>query len=101
MVAGLDSWQAMELDIALAVKYSTLERESEHQMLEVIVSAIDNVVRAQGGKIKKRKPRASLIVPYTEEGLEKANDDLPNVNDLIKALGGGETFVNSNPPSIS
>lgn len=62
--------------------------------LEVIVSAIDNVVRAQGAKIKKRKPRPSLIVPYRTLEEEKAIDDLPRVEDLILELSGGITVVN-------
>lgn len=94
MVAGLDSWQAMELDVALAVKYSTLEKEEEYDKLEAVIGAIDNVVRAHGAKIKKRKPRKSLIRPYQSPDDIKAIDDLPLLDDVLQALSGGTTIVN-------
>lgn len=93
MIAGLNSWQAFELDVALAVKYNTLEQEEELSKLETIVMAIDNVVRAQGAKLKKRKVRKSLIKPYTKDG-KKAVEDLPLMGDVIQQLTGGITIVN-------
>lgn len=94
MVAGLDSWQAMELDTALAIKYSTLEKEERNMHLEVILSSMDNLMRVQGAKIKQRKPLQSLIRPYKDPRTAKAEDDLPNVRDVVQALTGGITVIN-------
>jgi hypothetical protein len=92
MVAGLDSWQAMELDVALAVKYDTLEKERDNNKLDVLLAAIDNLLRAQGAKVKKRKAQKSLIGPYRDPDA-KAEDDLPLVDDIIAQLTGGRTVV--------
>lgn len=94
MVAGLDSWQAMELDVALAVKFSTLEKEEQFSQLELILSSLDNVMRVQGAKIKKRKPQESLIKPYVTSEEIKAIDDLPLASDIISEITGGITVVN-------
>jgi hypothetical protein len=94
MIHGLDSWQAMALDVTLATKFSILEKEEEQTKLEVILGAIDNVMRVQGAKVKKRKPTKSLIRPYRNPKDIKAIDDLPNVADVISQLSGGTTIVN-------
>lgn len=94
MVDGLDSYQAMSLDFALAFKYETLEREREQSQLEVILASMDNLMRVQGAKVKKRKPHESLIRPYRDPSEQKATDDLPRVEDVVNALTGGVTVVN-------
>lgn len=91
-VDGLDSHQAFELDLALAVKYQTLENEREVHFLDAILAGVDNLLRAQGQKVKKRKPRKSSIKPY-DDGVRKEVDDLPLVDDVIQQLTSGKTVV--------
>lgn len=93
MVAGLDSWQAMELDIALAIKYSTLEKEEKFKHTEALLHSIDNVIRANGGKIAKRKIQPSLIRSYKDPNEAQATDDLPDLADVIAELSGGVTVL--------
>lgn len=91
-VDGLDSWQALDLDIALAVKYSTLEKEEKLRHTEAILASIDNVLRSNGAKVPKRKPFKSIIQPFRNE--DQPEDDLPLIDDLVKELSGGATVVN-------
>lgn len=94
MVDGLDSWQAIQLDAALAIKYSTLQHERSQRQHEELLATLENVMRAQGAKIKERRPTPSLIQPYRNPTDIKAIDDLPYVGDVLRELTGGMTIVN-------
>ena len=90
-IDGLDGWQALQYDTAIAIKYSTLEKEEAFTHTEALLSALDNVMRVQGAKIPKRKPSKSVIVPYNKNTNKET--DVPSITDLINDYSGGLTVL--------
>lgn len=93
-VDGLDDWQAFQLDAALAVKYSLVEKDEKLDMLESIHGAIENLMRAQGAKIPKRKNRDRLVK------VEEKKDEVPLIDDLLEAFAGGTSVININESEL-
>lgn len=86
-VDGLNSWQAFRLDAGLAVKYSTLEEENNIVKLEAIINQMDNIIRASGSKVPKRKAYKSIIKKMETE------EKIPMLEDIIRELSGDGTVL--------
>lgn len=92
-IEGIDEIQAMEFDVALAIKYKTLEDEAQNEKIIALINTIENTIRAQGGKIEQKNLPPSVIKPYTADD-EETIEELPFIEDVIQGLSGGMTYVN-------
>ena len=87
-IDGLDSYQAFQLDVALAMKYDLTEQDERLDMLETIVFGIENLIRVQGGKIAKRKPRQHIV-----QEKQGDRDELPLLDDILASIGGDGNVI--------
>lgn len=88
---GLDSWQAFQLDVALATKYGLIEKDEKLDMLEGIHVSLENLMRAHGAKLPQREKRKHMV---KTDSLNEPAVETPLVRDVIAALGGGITAIN-------
>ncbi len=83
----LDSYQAFQLDAAMAFKGKAGDNDYNQMMLWTILESVRGLMMVMGGKPKKLpKPKPTIVPP-------KEKDDLPSVEEVLNALGNSGTVM--------
>lgn len=86
-ILQLDEWTGFQLDAALATKFDVEDKDFLLDVIhDLIIPAIDNVVRASGAKMKQRPKRKKLIDQL--RGTPKFDPNyIPTVEEVLSSLG--------------
>lgn len=92
-IVGLDDWEGIQFDIALALKGHRDDNDRLSQVLNSALERIDNgfemIVKTLGGKVKKRKK-----APTPRPNLEPSDrSEPPPLNQVLAQLGGRGVVV--------
>lgn len=87
--AGLDEYQAFQLDAALALRGKIEDSDDNQLLIWQLLDGMRMVAQSQGAKVKK--------IPMPERTIQEPSDEEPLLADLLNQLGGaGMVMVQEN-----
>ena len=86
-----DEAEAFSLDMALATRSELLDKDFLLLNINALHETINNVSRSMGAKIKQQ-PYKPILLGKTKE---KKTSELPNLVDVLAALGGTGVVLNN------
>lgn len=96
-VLELDEFTGYQLDTAMALRFDLKDKDFTLDIVDQILTGMENIMRSQGAKVKKRKKRKRFIPEQKQKDVVNKHDPnyVPTVDELLKAHKRNGTIISN------